>query len=134
MNKIDIEHLVLKSGAHEKDSEDFCLIEACSVLDGSSKNDRTPLVYAPLAAAGRFVNDGPWESDEARTAALAKYIIPFAATGNAGSVELSVRVAKTAARMAREFADNFDASLTPGQRIAKNGPALLDALYAEVVK
>ena len=129
MNKLNLDQIVLTSGSHDKDNQDVCLLEACALMAGEPKTDHPTCVYAPFAAAGRSINDGPWGSDEERTAHLRKYVPLLIGTSSlAGSPERDARVAKAAAKVARQFADNFDNSLTSAERIAKNAPILMDAL------
>ena len=129
MNKLNLDQIVLTSGSHDQDNQDVCLLEACALMAGEPKTDHPTCVYAPFAAAGRSINDGPWGSDEERTAHLRKYVPLLIGTSSlAGSPERDARVAKAAAKVARQFADNFDNSLTSAERIAKNAPILMDAL------
>lgn len=125
---LDLDQVTLLSGAHDADDTDVCLLEACALMAGERKTDHPACVYAPLAAAGRVVNDGPWDSDAARTAHLRKYVPQLIGTARSHDTKRDLAVANAAATMARQFADHFDASLTPGQRLAKNAPLLMDAL------
>lgn len=127
---INLDDLTLLHGAHPN-TDGVCLLEACALMAGEPKSDHPACVYRPLAAAGRPLSDGPWGSDEERTAHLRKYVPLLIGTAHLeGDVQRDLRVAQEAARVAQRFADEFDASLTPAQRIAKNAPILLDALLA----
>ena len=56
---------ILRSGAHQAGSRQFCALEFDSVVRGRDWSD-TPITLPDL----RPLNDGPWRSDAARTAAL----------------------------------------------------------------
>ena len=127
--KIDLENLILLAGQHASDNGEVCLLEACALMAGEPKTDHPKCVYSVFAAAGRVVNDGPWGSDEARTKYLRAYIPRLVGTSHlAGDPARDARVALAAADVARRFVAEFDAALTPGERMAKNAPVLMDAL------
>ena len=63
--KIDIENLILSSGAHSEESGEHCLLEVVSLFAGEPFGDHPKCVDPILAEFGRSWNDG-MRSDEER--------------------------------------------------------------------
>jgi hypothetical protein len=129
MTRIDLENLILLAGAHDANDDKVCLLEACALMAGEPKTDHPACVYSVFVAAGRVINDGPWADDAARTSYLREYVPRLVGTSRlAGDPARDARVARAAADCAATFAKEFDDTLTPGERIAKNAPVLMEAL------
>jgi hypothetical protein len=82
MTKIDLESVVLKSGAHNSPEEGMCLVEAASLFAGEPFSDSPTCVDPILAQFARSWNDGMLS--DAERAKLKKYITRLPGT-NKGS-------------------------------------------------
>ena len=84
MNTINIDTIVLGSGAHENPAHGMCLLEAVSIFAGEKFGDSPACVDPILAAFGRRWNDG-MRSDEER-AQLKQYITRLPGTAKGDSL------------------------------------------------
>jgi hypothetical protein len=82
MTKIDIEAVVLKSGAHSSPEDGACLLEVVSLFAGENFGDSPACVDPILAQFGRAWNDGM--RSDAERAQLKQYITRLPGT-NKGS-------------------------------------------------
>lgn len=62
--------MILSHGNHKTKEAGVCLLEAVAYLNGEKHTDSPNCACPVLTDYGRRLNDGPWPSDEARTAAL----------------------------------------------------------------
>lgn len=82
----------LSRGAHRSTNE-CCILEAVSLCEGRSKTDDPDTIDRPDC---RSLNDGPWSSDEARTAGmlrLAPLLAAWPTWGQARRIEWARAVA-----------------------------------------
>jgi hypothetical protein len=82
MTKIDLESVVLKSGAHKSPEDGMCLLEVVSMFAGEDFGDAPACVDPILAQFGRSWNDGM--RSDAERAQLKQYIARLPGT-NKGS-------------------------------------------------
>jgi hypothetical protein len=82
MTKIDLESVVLKSGAHESPEDGMCLLEVVSMFADEDFGDSPACVDSILAQFGRSWNDGM--RSDAERAQLKQYIARLPGT-NKGS-------------------------------------------------
>ncbi len=88
MNEIDLDTLVLTTGAHRSREEGVCAMEAAAWLAGEAHSDVPACVCFVLCAYVQRLNDAEWSSDAARTAALRPWIprLLHTATGDAAGI------------------------------------------------
>lgn len=84
--KIDLENIVLSSGAHDSQESGHCLLEVVSMFAGEDFGDSPACVDPVLAGFGRSWNDG-MRSDEER-AQLKQYITRLPGTANGKELSL----------------------------------------------